>query len=97
MELGGIQGYIWYSLILNPSFVGTTFRVKHLMIGYMLGDQGVRACVILVLHERTWNAPVVSLVLPAFGDTGSLGSPPRLVVYPLGSTLGNCLPFPCGG
>ena len=31
-----------------------------------------------------WNAPAVSLVLPAFDDTRSLGSPPRQVVYPLG-------------
>ena len=36
MELGGIQGYIWCSFILNPSFVDTTFQVKHLMIGHVL-------------------------------------------------------------
>ena len=48
----------------------------------LLGDQVVRARVILVLHECIWNAPVVSLVLPVFDSTGSLGSPPRKVVYP---------------
>ena len=34
-----------------------------------------------------------SFVLPGFDDTGSLGYPPRLEVYPLGSTLGDCLMF----
>ena len=58
----------------------------------MLG-QRVRARVILVLRECMWNDPAVSLVLPAFDDTGSLGH----VVYPPGSTLGDYLPFPCGG
>ena len=45
---------------------------------------GVKGCdrVILVLRECIWNAPAVSLVLPAFDDIGSLGSPPRQVVYP---------------
>ena len=50
----------------------------------MLGDLGARVRVILVLRECTWIAPAVSLVLPAFDDTGSLGSPPRQVVYPPG-------------
>ena len=43
----------------------------------LLEGQGARARVILVLRERIWNAPAVSLVLKAFDDTGSLGSPPR--------------------
>ena len=43
--------------------------------------QGVCAPVILVLRECIWNALAVSLVLPAFDDTDSLGSPPRQVVY----------------
>ena len=45
-----------------------------------------------------WNAHAVSLVLPAFDDTDSLGSSPCQVVYPRlnGSTLGDCLPFSCG-
>ena len=50
----------------------------------LLGGQGTHACVILVLWECIWNAPVVLLVLPAFDDTGSLGSLPRQVVYPSG-------------
>ena len=33
------------------------------------------------------NAPAVSLVLTAFDDTGSLGSPPRQAVYPPSSTV----------
>ena len=50
--------------------------------------------VILVLRECIWNAPSVSLVLPSFDHTGSLGSPPHRVVYPPISPLGDCLPFP---
>ena len=58
----------------------------------LLGDQVARARVILVLRECIWNAPAFLLVLPAFEDTGSLGSPPRQVVYSRlnGSTLGDC-------
>ena len=37
---------------------------------------------------------VVSLVLPAFDYTGFLSSPHQ-EVYPSGSTLGDCLLFPC--
>ena len=48
----------------------------------LLGGQGARTRVILVLRECIWNAPAVSLVLPAFDDTGSLGFPPRHVIYP---------------
>ena len=59
--------------------------------------QGARACVILVLRECILNAPTVSLVLPTFDDTGSLGSPRQVVYLRLNvSTLGGCLPFPCG-
>ena len=63
----------------------------------LLGVQGGPACVILVLRECIWNAPEVSLVVPAFDDTSSLGSPPTQVVYPRlnGSTMDDCLPFPC--
>ena len=39
------------------------------------------ARVILVLRECIWNALRVSLVLPAFDDTVTLGSPPCLVFY----------------
>ena len=53
-----------------------------------------RAGVILLLRECIWNAPMVSLVLLAFDDNGFLSSPLRRVVYPLGSTLGDCLSFP---
>ena len=44
----------------------------------LLKGQGSRACVI---RECIWNVPAVSLVLPAFDSTGSLGSIPRQVVY----------------
>ena len=36
------------------------------------------------------------LFLSPFGGTGSLGSLLSRVVYPHGSTLGDCLPFSCG-
>ena len=48
------------------------------------GGQGARARVILALHECIWNTVVVSLVLPAFDYTGSLGHSPRRRVYPRG-------------
>ena len=35
----------------------------------------------------SWNAPAISLVLPAFDDIGSLGSPSRQVFYPSGSRV----------
>ena len=59
----------------------------------LLGGQGARACVILVLSECIWNAPAV---LPTFDDTGSLGSHPRRVVYPPGSILGDASRFLAG-
>ena len=58
--------------------------------------QRALARVILVLRECIWMRPRSRLFLPAFGDTGSLGSPPRRVVYPLGSNLGDSLPFLSG-
>ena len=53
-------------------------------LGSIVGGQAARTRVILILRECVWNAPAVLLVLPAFDDTGSLGSPPHQVVYPLG-------------
>ena len=53
----------------------------------MLGCQGACARVILVLRKCIWNASAVSLVLRAFDDAGSLGSPPRQVVYPFRSMV----------
>ena len=43
----------------------------------IVGGSGGRARVLLVLRECIWNALEVSLVLPAFDDTGSLGSSTR--------------------
>ena len=57
----------------------------------LLECQGACACVILVLRECILNAPAVSLVPPAFDDTGSLGSPQAsgdLSPWLHGSTLG---------
>ena len=52
-------------------------------LGSICGEgQGARTLIILVLRECIRNAPAVSLVLPAFDDTGSMGSPLRQVVYP---------------
>ena len=50
----------------------------------LLGSQETCARFILVLRECIWNAPAVTLILPSFDDTGSLGSPARRVVYPRG-------------
>ena len=44
-----------------------------------LKGQVAGARFILVLRECIWNAAGVFLVLPAFDDTGSLGSLPRHV------------------
>ena len=60
------------------------------------GGQTTRASVIHVLREYIWNVPAVSPFLPAFDDTGSVGSPLCRVVYLPGSSLGDCLPFPYG-
>ena len=60
------------------------------------GGQGARAPVILALREYFWNAPEDSLVLPAFDDIGSLGSPPHRVVYPLGPPWGIASRFLAG-
>ena len=49
--------------------------------------QKARARVFLVLREFIWNALAVSIVLPAFDNTSSLGFPPRHVVYPPGSMV----------
>ena len=46
-----------------------------------LGVHGASACVIVVLRECILNVPAVSLVLSTYNDTGSLGSPPRQVIY----------------
>ena len=41
-------------------------------LGSIVGGQGTRARVFLVLQKLIWNAAAASLVLPAFDDTGSL-------------------------
>ena len=48
----------------------------------LLGGQGAHTHFILVLCECIWNALKILLVLPAFDDTGSLGSPPHQVASP---------------
>ena len=48
----------------------------------------------LFLFYMNVSGVCLGFLLPAFDDTGSLGSPHQ-VVYPPGSTLGNCLMFPC--
>ena len=55
-----------------------------------VGESGFKcwvSLVILVLRECISNAPVVSLVLPAFENASSLGSPPHQVVYILVSMV----------
>ena len=56
-------------------------------LGSIVGGLGDCTRVILVLCKCIWKAPAVSLVLPGFEDTGSLGSPPRQVVYPSSSMV----------
>ena len=53
-------------------------------LGSLVVGPGTRNRGIIVLSESIWNAPTVSLALPAFDNTDSLGSPPRQVVYPPG-------------
>ena len=43
---------------------------------HLLGAQGLRVRVILVLRECILDAPVVPPVLPTFDIAGSLGFPP---------------------
>ena len=47
----------------------------------LLGGQVVEVRVVVFSRGCVWSAPVVSLILPVFDDTGSLGSPPRRVDY----------------
>ena len=51
-------------------------------LGSIVKGSGKHPRVILVLPECIWNMSTVSLVLPAFDNTHSLGSPPHQVVYP---------------
>ena len=82
-------------------FVSYVLRVwNHCLLitlrdGVSLGSI-VQASVVIFVREFIWNALAVSLVLPAFDDTGSLSAPPCWVTYLPGSTLGDCLPFPYG-
>ena len=48
------------------------------------GVRGSALILFLFLSVCIWNAPVVLLVLQAFDNTSSLGSPPCQVVYPPG-------------
>ena len=74
---------VHYSLI-NNKHTHTHRYMGWGSLGQLMGVQGSRVCVILVLHEYILNAPAISLVLPTFDNTGSLGFPPRQVVYPPG-------------
>ena len=51
--------------------------------GFNFWGQETHVRVILVLHECIWNAPAISLVLPAFDGAVSLGFPPRQGFIPL--------------
>ena len=75
----------------DPAVAGVGSRIINIYI-YGVGEygfncwevRGARARVILVLPECMWNAPTVSLVFPAFDDTGFFDYPPRQVVEPCG-------------
>ena len=72
-RLGGKARPLAHSKYI-PTSVGPLTLQK---LVQLLKGEGARDRIILILHECIWNAPVVSLVLPAFEDTGSLGSPLR--------------------
>ena len=67
----------WYFYSIHP-YVDLHI---HKLAVFHCGGVVVCACVIHVLCECIWDAPTVPPFLPAFDDTGSLGSPPHQVVY----------------
>ena len=64
------------------------YSPNNIYIIYRMGESGFNCWGVrgppFVLFLFYVNVPVVSLVLPAFDDTGSLGFPLRQVVYPPG-------------
>ena len=62
-----------------------------------MGGRSQGACphVILVLGECIWKVSAVSLVLKAFDDTGSLGSPPCQIVCPPGFMIPHWVTASC--
>ena len=58
----------------NNIYIYITFGIRGVWV-QLLGGLGTCVCVILVLRECIWNAPVILLVLPAFDSVSSLGSP----------------------
>ena len=58
--------------------MGLPVRFRGIVVGLLIIEGG--GARVLVLRECIWKAAAVSLVLPAFDDTGSL-LPQRRVVY----------------
>ena len=71
-------------MILGELTLSSVFVMEGESMGSIGGGSWARVRVIHVLRECIWDAPTVSLVLPVFDDTGSLGFLPRQVVYPPG-------------
>ena len=104
IALVGVRSFIlWASFpfvfaLLTHSFLALA-GVSYGVITYIRGGGSlgsiVSARVILVFVNAYRMCPR-SLVLPAFDDSGSLGSLPRPVVYPSALTLGDCLQFLAG-
>ena len=67
--------YLVYSVLLIPFFHSALLVRVH-----RLGKQ---------VLSHIWNASAVSLFLPAFDDTGSIGSSPRRVAYTSRFLAGN--------
>ena len=67
------------------------YKKKH--IGWE--ESGFNCWVILVIRESICNAQAISLVLPAFHDTSSLGYPSRRVVYLHGFHPSDYFSRPC--
>ena len=71
----------WWGSAQPPYIYIYIFRSGCGSLVQLLEDQGGHVHVILALRKCIWNTPMFSLAFPAFDGTGSLGSPPRLVVY----------------
>ena len=74
----------------DPAGAGLGYRLTKKIIYIFISFHFIRQ---IPYHANAWSAGNNARKRD---DTGSLGSPPRLVAYPPGSTLGEYLPFPCG-
>ena len=83
------KGFLLHVAHSSLYHTGSSVWAKPLMIKYIYmgwGEAGFNCWGVrgpeLILFLFYVNEPAVSLILPAFDDTGSLDFPPRQVVYP---------------